>query len=212
MTGGESGLRIAPYSRSGELIEAVLGDGRARAQVRRPTEIAVVLGPAGKPEVELNTAACIEDCIPIYRRRGGGCAVLLDPGNVIVSLAYPAEGVGAITRHFDRVTQWLIGGLERAGVTGVHREGTSDLVIGDRKIGGGCMYRPKGLVLYATTLLADPDIEKVERCIKHPPREPEYRRGRAHREFMGSLRRMSAARDVEAFADALRAVLDPGDL
>jgi lipoate-protein ligase A len=41
--------------------------------------------------------------------------------------------------------------------------------------------------LYSATLLVDPDLDLVERYLAHPPREPEYRRGRPHRDFMGRL-------------------------
>ena len=147
----------------------------------------VVLGRASKPEIELNADACVEDGVPILRRRGGGCAVVIDPGNAIVAVAMPAKGIGGITEHFSRLSAWVIAGLERAGVIGVYHDGISDLVCDDLKIGGACIYRAKDLLLYSATLLVDPDLDLVERYLKHPPREPEYRRGRSHREFMGGI-------------------------
>jgi lipoate-protein ligase A len=71
----------------------------------------------------------------------------------------------------------------------VSQEGVSDLVHDGHKIGGSCIYRSRDLLYYSTTLLIDPDLELVERYLKHPPREPGYRRGRRHAEFMGSISR-----------------------
>ncbi len=73
------------------------------------------------------------------------------------------------------------------GLPGVSRQGVSDLTIGEKKIGGSCIYRTKGVLYYSTTLLVDHDPELVDRYLKHPPREPEYRQGRDHRHFMTSL-------------------------
>ncbi len=126
--------------------------------------------------------------MPVLRRRGGGCAVVLDPGNAIVSLALPLPGVGGITSAFAAISAWLIDALARCGLPGARQEGTSDLAVGDRKVGGSCLWRTAGLVYYSTTLLVSPDLALTERYLPHPPREPAYRAGRAHREFMGALR------------------------
>ena len=94
------------------------------------------------------------------------------------------------------------------------QRGVSDLVIGaagarDRKIGGACIYRTRGLLYYSTTLLVGPDLDLVERYLPHPPREPEYREGRGHREFMGSLREMGLAESAGELAHELTERLAP---
>jgi lipoate-protein ligase A len=197
--GGNSGTRaptrlekamappIAPYLPDDDLLAPFRpGEGpRARAYIH--PETAVVLGRGSDPARELHIDACLADRVPIYRRRGGGCAVVLDPGNLVVSVALPLPGLGGIRAAYDRMTEWLIETLARCGAAGVRREGASDLARADRKLGGACIYRRRDLLLYSTTLLVAPDIDKVERYLQHPPREPQYRRGRTHREFMGWL-------------------------
>ena len=170
-----------------DLIGAVRDGADARVRVRRCRRVEVVVGRGGKTPVEVDTAAVEADGAPLLRRRGGGCAVVLDPGNLVVSLAAPLEGVGGVTSAFAACTRWLCRGLEAAGVPGVRGDGVSDLVLDDRKVGGSCIYRTRGLVYYSTTLLIAPDLDLVERYLPHPPREPEYRRGRRHRDFMGAL-------------------------
>jgi hypothetical protein len=36
--------------------------------------------------------------------------------------------------------------------------------------------------------LIDPDLDLIDRYLLYPPREPDYRSGRSHRRFMGSLK------------------------
>ena len=74
----------------------------------------------------------------------------------------------------------------------MRQRGISDLALGDRKVGGSAIYREKGLLYYSTTLLIEPDVEGMERWLAHPPREPEYRAGRGHGEFVARVKGLSA--------------------
>jgi lipoate-protein ligase A len=201
----EAGPAIAPYHRDDALLSRT-GDG-PRAEVYRCQEVAVVLGRGSRAEIETDLAAVAADRVPLLRRRGGGCAVVLDPGNLVVSVALAWPGLGAVRAAYDAITAWLIEGLAAAGVAGVERRGSSDLALGERKIGGACMHRSRDLVYYSTTLLHSPDLDRIERYLPHPPREPDYRRGRAHRAFLGALAGAGADRDPDRLAAALRAAL-----
>jgi lipoate-protein ligase A len=205
-------LQIGRYDRDDDMIAATRQDRRPRVRAYCPTQTAVVLGRGSRPEVELNVEACVADGVPILKRRGGGCAVVLDTGNVIVSATLPTHALGGVRRHFARLSEWLIDGLARIGVVGVRREGTSDLALGDRKIGGACIYSPKGALFYSASLLIEPDIALVERYLKHPPREPAYRRARRHADFMGALIDLPNVDSALHFADRLRAALQPPGL
>ena len=181
------GPPIAPYELEDDLLAAVRESGPARVRVYAVERPVVVLGRGSRPEVELELESCLADGIPLQRRRGGGCSVVLDPGNVLVAAALPAPGIGDNMRHFDRLCRWLIDGLAEIGVPGVERAGISDLVLGDRKVAGCCIYRRKDLLLYSAALLVEPDVALMERYLSHPPREPDYRRGRRHRDFVTRL-------------------------
>lgn len=189
-----------------DLIAAVSSDGVPRVRVAGCAGVQAVIGRGGRAEAELDAAALAADSVPVFRRRGGGCAVILDPGNAVVSAVLPAPGVGGITSAFAAVSRWIIAGLGSLGLDGARQEGVSDLAHGDRKIGGSCIYRTRGLLYYSTTLLLDPDLDLVERYLPHPPREPEYRRGRPHRDFMGSIGRILGADALPAFRAGLERV------
>ena len=197
-------IDIAPYSADDFIIEATRIDGCPRLRVYRPSVPIVVLGRGSKVDVELHLDACQEDKVPLQRRRGGGCAVVLDPGNLIVSVTLQAEGIGGNQRHFERLSNWVIAALDRLGYAGIRQDGISDLTIGDRKVAGACMYRSKGLLYYSASLLVDADVALMERYLTHPPREPEYRRGRRHGEFVTTLAHEIGAADPADVTNGLR--------
>lgn len=203
---------IIPYADDEPLLEAVRGDGQGRIRVYRPVATAVVLGKGSDPTRELHLEKCLADQVPLFRRRGGGCAVVLDPGNVIVSVAVPATGINNTHRIFDSLTSWLVECLRSLGYDSVCHGGKSDIVLNDRKIGGSCVYQAKGLLYYSATLLVAPNIDDIERYLQHPPREPAYRRRRSHADFLSGLAPGAPAEDVTQFARKLYGHLDHGGL
>lgn len=167
---------------------------------------AVVLGRGSRIELEADAAACRARGVPLLRRRGGGCAVLLDPGSVIASSAFRQPGIGGVPAAFSRALDWLLAGLAAMGLTGLSRQGVSDLAKDGRKVAGTCLYRSKDLVYFSASLLVRPDLDLVEACLPHPPREPAWRAGRSHREFMSAG--LGGGLDAAAFAAQLSRELE----
>ncbi|MFN2371707.1 MAG: hypothetical protein ABR506_11240 [Candidatus Krumholzibacteriia bacterium] len=198
-------LPAQPWDRDDALLDVVRRVGAPRVEVYPWDRPAVVIGRGGSQARELDRDALRADGALLYRRPGGGCAVVLDPGNAVLSLGLPMPGIGGITGAFAAVSAWVAAALARCGLPDVARQGVSDLVLGDRKIGGSCIWRTRGLLYYSTTLLVDPDLDLVERWLPHPPREPDYRRGRPHRAFMGSLREAGFGGDATDLARRLGA-------
>jgi lipoate-protein ligase A len=180
------GLSIGTYDYDDDLIEAARHTRTARSRMYRPNSVCIVLGKGSKPELELNLDAIRKDGIPLVRRKGGGCSVVLDPGNRVISCVLPVEGIKNSRAYFDLLTRQIIHWLEKEGLAGVHQAGISDLAIGDRKIGGAAIYRTKDILYYSTTLLLDADLALIDRYLKHPPREPAYRKGRTHLDFVAN--------------------------
>jgi len=205
-------LRIASYDTDDAMLTAVRTDGVTRLAVTRPAAPLVVLGAGSKPERELHLEAIAADGVPVVRRAGGGCSVVVDTGNVVVSLALPALGLPGIRTVFDWVSSFVIEGLARIGLSGVTCQGVSDLAIGDRKIAGACIHKDRSLVYYSVTILADPDLGLLPRYLQHPPREPEYRRSRGHLEFVRALADLDPAWTAPRLAAALDAALAPAEL
>lgn len=201
-------LTPLPFDHDDAMVDQTLQDGRARHRVYTPDHVAVVLGRGSKPEVELRTAAIVADAVTVYRRRGGGCSVVLDPGNLIISLALPVPGLGAIKSSFASISLLLCRLLAACGVPDVKQRGVSDLVVDDRKLGGSCVHRLRDLLYYSATLLVEPDLELLERYLHHPPREPDYRDRRGHRDFVTTLREQGLPAPLPTLRDQLNSLLD----
>ena len=119
------------------------------------------------------------------------------------------------------MSAWLIDALTRIGITGIDQAGICDLVLGERKIGGACLHRRRDLLYYSASLLVNPDVRRAARYLKHPPREPDYRGGRPHTLFMGSLTALAGHQcswmsrngvGAQQVARRLRDALQPPDL
>jgi len=79
----------------------------------------------------------------------------------------------------------------RAAGPQVVRRGTSDLAVcaggEERKVSGNALRVRRRACLYHGTMLDRFDLTLVERLLRHPPREPEYRGGRPHHAFLANL-------------------------
>jgi lipoate-protein ligase A len=201
-------MKLGAWDHDDDLLESVRHEGTPHIRFVPSSETAVVLGRGSDPEKELRLEDIERDGVSVLRRRGGGCAVVLDPGNAIVSVVLPVPGVGGISQSFDRISARLIESFAASGLPGVTQEGVSDLVLDDLKIGGSCIYRARDILYYSTTLLVDPDLELSLRYLKHPPREPDYRRGRDHGAFMGSLSTMLGPETTESIVNRLPLALE----
>jgi lipoate-protein ligase A len=75
----------------------------------------------------------------------------------------------------------------RASVGAVRRRGVSDLCVGDRKVSGNSLRVKLDHLLYHGTLLFDFPAALLDALLFLPPRQPEYRRGRRHSDFVANL-------------------------
>jgi lipoate-protein ligase A len=154
----------------------------------------VVLGYANKAALELN----LPSEIPVFRRCTGGGSVLQGPGCLNYSLVLPMDGapeLASITQTncliMDRHAKVLASILK----TPVRVEGHTDLAIHGRKFSGNSQRRKNRWLLFHGTFLLRCDFELMDKLLRPPPREPEYRKGRRHSDFLTTL-------DVQA--DAVR--------
>lgn len=181
-------LGISMYDQDEDLLERVRSTGRAEVRVVPWVgPVTLVLGRGSRVAWEADLESCRADGVPLLRRRGGGCAVVLDPGNVILSAVIPSLDLGSIRNRFTRLSEWVLGGLARIGLPEARRLDVSDLCLGDLKIGGASLYFGRGVAYYSTTLLHSPVVASWARYLPHPPREPGYRQGRAHADFVACL-------------------------
>ncbi len=153
---------------------------------------AMVLGAAGRLALEIDEAACRTDGVPIARRSSGGGTVLLGPGCLLFSVVLRFERDPALA-DLHASYRFILGKLQRS-LTPLLRTteelvvvGVSDLALGVRKISGNAQQRKRTHLLHHGSLLHAFDAATVERYLRMPPRQPEYRLGRSHIEFMTNL-------------------------
>lgn len=152
------------------------------------TGIACVLG-AGTPLADVDLPRCAAAGVPVYRRRGGGGAVLLSPGNLIITACYDARRKAFPTQWIGPIAEAVARALRALGLSGARVQGLGDVAVGGRKVLGSSLYANRQVALYQGSLLVNPDLDLVPQFLPHPTREPDYRAGRSHREFLTSLER-----------------------
>ncbi|MDR2694347.1 MAG: hypothetical protein LBB74_09080 [Chitinispirillales bacterium] len=153
--------------------------------------VEVVHGPSFVAGEELFADHCEADGVPIAERRGGGGTVVLSPGTLVIIVVGERRDGGRDWAHgvFHRVNGAIIAALRRAGIGDAVEAGISDIAVGGRKVLGSSLYmgaRPP-LFYYQSSLMVSNDLGLMDRYLRHPPKEPEYREGRAHGEFCTTL-------------------------
>ncbi|HWI51415.1 MAG TPA: hypothetical protein VNT01_04660 [Symbiobacteriaceae bacterium] len=153
-----------------------------------PGQVECVLG-AGTPADDIDQALCAVSGVPVYRRKGGGGAVVLAPGDLVITAAYDASRKQFASQWINPIAEAILRAVEGLGVKGARVRGLGDVAIGERKILGSSLYANRRVALYQGSLLVDPDLSLIPIYLPHPSKEPDYRRGRDHLNFVTSLAR-----------------------
>jgi lipoate-protein ligase A len=179
-------LTISPESAAENLAldETLLGRNEEALRFWECARPVVVIGRAGRIEEQVCAEACRADGVEVLRRGSGGGAVLLGPGCLNYSLVFSLDAKPEwrnVGRSFREILSRMADALG-AGVCG-----QSDLVWRGRKVSGNSQRRTADKLLQHGTLLYRFDGELAARYLLEPTRQPEYRRGRQHTEFLGNL-------------------------
>jgi lipoate-protein ligase A len=200
---------VNPFIQDDFLISAMKNKGAPQFSCSPFPHSAIVIGRGSNIDKEVQMENILSDEIPVFQRKGGGCAVFLDPGNIIVSIAFPAKGFLRIQSLFKRASVWLIKGLKKSGIKTIYQDGISDLVINNKKVGGSCLYRSRGLVYFSASILVECNPYLIKQYLLYPPREPEYRKGRSHINFITNINSHFRGATVQGLACELKKNLDP---
>jgi lipoate-protein ligase A len=163
----------------------------------------VVVGYANHVEKEVNVAACEGARIPIFRRCSGGGTVLQGPGCLNYSLIARIEENGPLRsitsanrfimeRNRELVEKEIRGRRPEAGIK---VRGCTDLTLdprpstldGSLKFSGNAQRRKKHFLLFHGTFLLHFDISLIDKFLRMPSQEPDYRERRPHQSFLTNL-------------------------
>lgn len=147
----------------------------------------VVVGRNGRTSDEVIADACDADGVSVLRRFSGGGAVLLAAGCLSYAVAVPVDA----NPHLADVAasfRFLLGRIVSVlALPGLRMEGHADIAIDGRKVSGNAQRRGRRALIQHGTLLYDFDPVLAARYLKEPARQPVYRAGRRHAEFMANL-------------------------
>jgi len=155
--------------------------------VWQPEGYHIVLGQSNTPEASLFAENVMHDCVTVTKRPTGGEAVILTPATIAVSVAKSFTVLIPFREFFRMINEVIIDSLSGLGVKEMGLKGISDITIGNRKILGSSMANQRNRLVYHAVINVGEAPSLFERYLRHPQREPGYRSGRKHIEFVTSL-------------------------
>ena len=163
----------------------------------------IVLGQSNLLDQSVYIGRAAVDGVPVYKRPSGGETVALSPGTLVVSILKRGDGLRSPRLYFNAYNEKIMQALRGLGVKNLSANGISDICVGDQKILGSSIYRNKDRVFYHGVLNRAESVDVIERYLKHPLREPVYRDGRSHKDFVTSL----AQKGYQFSGEEIRSVL-----
>ncbi len=150
----------------------------------------VVVGYSRSVAADVDVQRCRRDGVPILRRYSGGGTVLQGPGCLNYNLVLRRDRekeLATITGTTRAILRRHVAALSPFLTGTISREGDSDLAIDGKKFSGNAQRRLSACVQIHGTLLLDFDLRFFERYLREPDRQPEYRGGRTHRDFVANI-------------------------
>ncbi len=171
------------------LLQADAGEGVPILRLWEPLAPAVVLGASRRLREDVLVENCEADGVAIARRSSGGGTVVIGPGTINASVILrddAAPGLAAVDTAQQFVLERFARSL-RAAVPGIEILGLGDFAVAGRKFAGSAQRRLKRWFLVHITVLDDFPLPRISRYLARPGREPDYRRGRSHEDFLMNL-------------------------
>jgi lipoate---protein ligase len=149
------------------------------------SEKAIVMGLSAHPPDVIDQDRVSKDEIKVIKRFTGGGTVIVDEGTVFVTFIFNNDAHPFDPYPHD-IHHWT-GEFYRTALPFkdfFHRD--NDYVLGDKKVGGSAQYIQKNRWLHHSSFLYTFEPKHMS-YLTHPPREPAYRQGRPHLDFIAPL-------------------------
>ena len=164
--------------------------GPEAIRVWLPTSTSTVLGRSSPAEAEVDIDRILESGTSLGRRVSGGQTIVTGPGCLMYAIVIGYQQHPDL-RMLDHAHRYVMTRMQKAiaslGIA-VTIEGVSDLTFEGKKFSGNSMRCIKDRFLYHGTMICDEfDLSLVTKFLKRPVREPDYRAGRSHEDFLTRL-------------------------
>lgn len=190
-------------AREWDLFQSVeAGTAGRLVSIWQASQPVVVVGRSGRIADDVFEDACHADGVEVLRRQSGGGSVLLAPGCVNYAIVLPLVSrpdLLDVAASFRLILGRIVEAFELPSLS---IAGGTDLALDGRKVSGNAQRRGRRALLHHGTLLYAFDQTLAGRYLREPARQPTYRVGRGHADFIGNLPLSEAATTAR-----LRAVL-----
>jgi len=174
----------------------------------QPNNIYIVLGRANSIESSVIEENALIDNVKVFKRPSGGESVVLSPSMLVFSSKFNKEKDKRPGDYFTAINNSLIKEFTALGMRDLYSKGISDISINSRKIMGSSMYLTGNTLFYHAVLNVSEDVNLLSRYLKHPSREPDYRIGRSHSEFVTSIYNEGYILTVPNIKEAVKQAFD----
>lgn len=157
------------------------------AMLWQPDEVYVVLGRSNQAESSVYPDRLEADGVTLLKRPTGGETVILTPRMLVIACTWPLMVDNSSSVIFKRSNGIVMDVLRQQGVYEVNQKGISDISLGETKIAGSAMHRARDRWFYHAVLNVAEPTGTIAWYLKHPRREPDYRKGRPHALFVTNL-------------------------
>jgi lipoate-protein ligase A len=179
--------------------------------VWQPERTWIIIGRGNQAADSVFLDRARADGVDVIQRPSGGEAVILTPRTLVISAVRNTADQHPSRHYFQAYNGAVIAALEGLGVSSLALRGISDIALDDRKIAGSSIYRNRERVFFHAVLNVAEDPALMERYLRPPRRQPDYRLGRGHAEFVTSLATAGHSLPVhvlqKAISDSLAAIL-----
>lgn len=168
---------------------SILDDNHPDLKFRtwQPDNVYLILGQSNSTTDSLKNEQVEKDNITVFIRPSGGQTVILTPNTLVLSTTITASKFINPDVYFRTINNLIINILQKEEIGNLFLKGISDIAIGEKKILGSAIYRNRQKVFYHAVLNVAERTDLMEKYINHPVKEPDYRLGRSHAEFVTSL-------------------------
>jgi lipoate---protein ligase len=168
-------------------FELISSDSNQEFRIWVPDKLYIVLGRSNTIEDSVHIDLAKQDDIEIMKRPSGGESVVLSDKMLIISYNFLTGNNIKIHDYFKIINSKILSALEKSGIKNLRFKGISDIAIGEKKILGSSMLKKFGYGFYHAVLNVSESPELIDKYLKHPSREPDYRKGRPHIDFVSSI-------------------------